>query len=464
MDDILRVTLPTAVDFDMLEMRIKGRIVIPQHVDYDAFRALSLGNWDHRPAVIVCVLDAEDVAAALRFAQLNDLEVAVRSGGHSVGGYGSAPGGMVIDMREIDMIDIATDRASAWVGTGLTAGEVTMTIEKQNLIIGFGDASTVGVGGLTLGGGVGYLVRKYGLTIDNLLAVEIVTAAGKVLIADSDNHADLFWALRGGGGNFGVVTRFKYKLHEMPSFTAGPLVLPATPEVIAGFFAAAEAATEDLTPIVMVMPAPPMPFLPPEIHGKTVLLAMMAFNGPLEEANKALAPFRALATPIADLVGPAPLSSLYLPEDPDPKPAVSIRSQFIEGIDVAAAEKMLALLGECPARMHMAQIRVLGGAAARVEDNATAYAHRKARIMLSFLTLDAPINLKRNEAWVSKCLSRMKTSAPGVYVNFVAREGRDRLHDAYPEKTWNRLRQVKRHYDPGNVFHLNQNIPPAELA
>jgi hypothetical protein len=214
----------------------------------------------------------------------------------------------------------------------------------------------------------------------------------------------------------------------------------------------------------MVMLAPPMPFLPPEIHGKRVLLGMMAFNGPLEEANKALAPFRALATPIADLVGPAPLSSLYLPEDPDPKPAVSIRSQFIDGIDVPAAEKMLALLGECPAQMHMAQIRVLGGAAARVEDDATAYAHRKARIMLSFLTLDAPFNLERNEAWVGKCLSTMKTSAPGVYVNFVANEGKDRLHEAYPEKTWNRLRQVKRRYDPMNVFHLNQNIPPAVTA
>ncbi len=467
MDDILRVPAHLKEDFahkiDGLSAFFKGRIVTPEQLEYDAFRALCLSNWDHKPAIIARVLDAEDVAAALRFARLNDLEVAIRSGGHSVAGFGGCDGGMVIDMREIDSLEIAADKSSVWAGAGLTAGEVTMALEKHQVIIPFGDASTVGIGGITLGGGIGYLVRKHGLTIDSLLAVELVTAGGEIIIADEHNHPALFWALRGGGGNFGVVTRFKYRLHALPEFTGGPLVLPATAETLAGYIAAAEAAPEELSTIVMVMPAPPLPFVPEHVIGQTVIVGMLAFAGPAHEAGKALAPFRALAEPLVDLVGPAPLSSLYLPEDPDPKPSVCIRSMFTQGMNVKQAGRILALLEECDAPMRMAQIRVLGGAAARVSADATAYAHRHARVMVSFLSMDAPQANPRHERWVSHCLAEMRGPDTSVYVNFIANEGPDRIMDAYPKTTWNRLRLVKRQYDPHNVFHFNQNIPPAQL-
>src|SRR6185312_2050784 len=198
-------------------------------------------------AAVIRVANAADVAAALNFAQATGLELAVRSGGHSTIGKSGCTGGLVIDLRDLDAIEIDAAAHTAWCGSGLTAGAVTAAVERHGLMIGFGDSASVGIGGLTLGGGIGYLVRKHGLTIDSLLAVEIVTASGDILIADADHHADLFWAVRGGGGNFGVVTRFKYRLHDLPAFTGGPLVLPATPEVLAGFVAAAERAPEELS-------------------------------------------------------------------------------------------------------------------------------------------------------------------------------------------------------------------------
>jgi FAD/FMN-containing dehydrogenase len=351
---------------------------------------------------------------------------------------------------------------TVWAGAGLTAGEVTATLEQQKLVVGFGDSATVGIGGLTLGGGIGYLVRKRGLTIDSLIAAEVVTAAGDILIADETNHSDLFWALRGGGGNFGVVTRFKYRMHPLPEFTGGPLILPATPDVIAGFVAAAEAAPEELSAVAMALPAPPLPFLPAELVGQTVFMAMMAFAGPAAAAAAALAPFRALAKPIADLVGPAPLSSLYVPEDPNVRPALAIRTLFMDHIGRDEAASMLEHLGRSDTPMRAAQIRVLGGAAARVAGDATAFAHRQSRIMVAYLALyeDAQ-NAKQHDAWASDAIAALKQKDEGAYVNFVALEGEDRLRAAYPGETWERLRRIKRKYDPENLFRLNQNIQPA---
>ena len=193
----------------------------------------------------------------------------------------------------------------------MTAGAYTVAVGEHGLATGFGDTGSVGIGGITLGGGIGYLVRKHGLTIDSLLAVEIVTADGQVVVADADRHPDLFWAIRGGGGSFGVVTRFRYRLHPVDTIVGGMLVLPATPEALAGFIAAADAAPEDLSVIANVMPCPPMPFVPAEHHGTTVILALTCFAGPVEEAEAAYAPFRALQTPLADLIRPMPYPELY---------------------------------------------------------------------------------------------------------------------------------------------------------
>jgi FAD/FMN-containing dehydrogenase len=452
---------------DQIEMfgaALRGRVVTPLHADYHDLRAVPLGNFDRRPRAVIRVANAADVAAVLNFARATDLEVAVRSGGHSTIGASACDDGLVIDLRDLNTIDIDAEAQTAWAGTGLTAGEVTAAVERHGLIVGFGDSATVGIGGLTLGGGVGYLVRKHGLTIDSVLAAEIVTASGDIFIADEAHHPDLFWALRGGGGNFGVVTRLKYRLHPLPAFTGGPLVLPATAEIVAGFVAAAEAAPEELSTIALLMPAPPLPVLPPEIHGRLVLIGMMAFAGEPTAAAAALAPFRALAKPIADLVRPAPYSSLYmLDPPPEMRLAVSIRSQFIERVGVAEAATMIEKLEQCRAPMKMAQIRVLGGAMARVPAAATAFAHRRSRIMAAFLAMygGGADEMAVQDRWASEAMAALKQGDDGVYVNFLGAQGAAGIGAAYPPATLQRLRQIKRQYDPHNLFRLNQNILPA---
>ncbi len=264
--------------FKTLASLLKGRIIRPGHSQYDDFRAVVPGNYDRRPTAVIRVANAADIAASLRFARDNGLELAVRSGGHS--GHSSTDTGVVIDLRDLNGLEINKKAHTAWAGTGLTAGEVTRAVEKHGLIVGFGDTASVGLGGITTGGGIGYLVRKHGLSIDSVLAAEVVTADGDILLVDEKQHPDLFWALRGGGGNFGVVTKWKFRLHPLPAFTGGPLVLPATPEVVSRFAALAELAPEELSAIASVMPAPPAPFIPEEFHGKLVFFCMMAFAGP----------------------------------------------------------------------------------------------------------------------------------------------------------------------------------------
>lgn len=452
---------PIEDQVEMLGWALKGRIVTPGETDYDSVRELSVHNFDLKPAGVVRPVNAADVAATVNFASAADLPISVRSGGHSP--FSSNQGGIVIDLRDLNQIEIDVANKTAWAGTGLTAGEVTMAVEKHGLIVGFGDTASVGIGGLVTGGGIGYLIRKYGLTIDSLLAAEIVTANGDIVIADADHSPDLFWAVRGGSGNFGVVTRMKFQLHAMPQFTGGPLVLPATPQTLAGFVAASFAAPEELSTIGMVMPCPPLPFLPAEMHGKLVLIGMLAYAGAPGAAQDAIAPFRALGTPIADGVRRAPYSSMYLPEPPV-KFAVSIRSRFAKTIGIAEATKIIADLERCPAPMKMAQLRVLGGAASRVPSDATAFAHRDAKMLVAFLAM-----YPRGEAamagfdkWASESLDGIAPdNTAGTYVNFLGAEGETGVAAAYPPATMERLRQIKAIYDPENLFRLNQNILPA---
>ncbi|KQW78436.1 FAD-linked oxidase [Devosia sp. Root413D1] len=448
----------------MLASSLRGRVVTRRDAAYDEVRTVALGNFDRRPAAVIRVANVSDVAAVINFARATDLELAVRSGGHSVGGHSGTEGGLVIDLRDLNGIEIDGETSTVWAGTGLSSGEVTRAVEQHGLIVGFGDSGTVGIGGLTLGGGIGYMVRQHGLTIDSLLAAELVTAAGDILVADADNHPDLFWALRGGGGNFGVVTRLKFKLNPLPSFVGGPLVLPATAENIAKFAALADAAPDALSTIAMVMPIPPVPFVPAEFHGRLALIGMMAFSGTPDAATQALAPFRAIATPIADLVGPAPYSAMYaMDPPPEMRPAVSCRSRFVDRFSVEAAAKMLAALEACPSPMKMGQIRVLGGAYSRVATDATAFAHRQGKIMVAFLAMyegGADV-IAHFDRWATEAVTSVSEKNAVAYVNFLGIEGGEGLRAAYPGSTWDRLRQVKAKYDPENLFRLNQNIPPA---
>jgi FAD/FMN-containing dehydrogenase len=402
------------------------------------------------------------VQRVVNVARDTGLELAVRSGGHSNAGHSTTDGGLVLDLRDMHAITVDPASKTAWAETGATAIEVTGATLQHGLVVGFGDAGSVGVAGITLGGGLGYLTRKWGLTIDSLLAVDLVTADGTLHMVDADHEPDLFWALRGGGGNFGVATRLKFALHELPEFTGGMLALPATPETIAGFVAAATDAPEALSTIANVMPAPPLPFLPKEVHGKLIILGMLAYAGPPADAERVLAPFRALAKPYADFVKAGPYTSMYPPEDPNLHPTAALRNMFVNHISAVEAKTILDTLAASDATFRVTQIRVLGGAAARVPVEATAYAHRRAPIMLNLAAFwTTPEDRLKQEAWVEDFMATLRQDEQGVYVNFLAAESPARVAAAYPGETGKRLARIKRHYDPHNLFRLNQNIVPA---
>jgi FAD/FMN-containing dehydrogenase len=437
-----------------------GRVTAPDDAGYDQARKVFYGKYDRRPAAIVRPADAAEVAQVVTLAADSGLELAVRSGGHSLAGHSVSEGGIVLDLSEMTALDLDLEGRTAWAQTGLTAGAYTTAVGGHGLATGFGDTASVGIGGLTLGGGVGFLVRRHGLTIDNLLAAEVVTADGRVLQVDAETHPDLFWAIRGGGGNFGVATRFRYRLHELPSIVGGMLLLPGSAEVIEALVATAEAAPEELSLIANVMVAPPMPFLPPAAHGQLVVMTLLCYAGDAEAGERALAPFRALADPIADMVQPMPYAGLFEPADDMEVVEESARSLFMDGVDSRAATAIVEQLRATTAPMAVAQLRVLGGAMARVPAEATAFAHRDRRVMagVGCVYQDAG-ERPTHEAWADGFAAALR-GGPGVYVNFLSNEGPDRVREAYPDRTWDRLVEVKRRYDPGNLFRLNQNIPP----
>jgi FAD/FMN-containing dehydrogenase len=440
----------------------RGRVIAPEDPEYDRARVVHDGGADRRPAVIIRPTDATEVARVVGLARETGLELAVRSGGHSGAGHGVTEGGIVLDLADMRGIEIDVEGRTAWAGTGLTAGEYTTAVGAHGLVTGFGDTGSVGIGGLTLGGGIGFLVRKHGMTIDNLLAAEVVTADGQLLAVDEDNHPDLFWAIRGGGGNFGVATRFHFRLRRLPSIVGGHLFLPATPEVIRGFLEAAEAAPEELSTILNVMPAPPMPFLPEEHHGKLVAWGLLVYAGEAEEGERAIAPFRTLAEPFVDMVKVMPYSEMFEPAEEDQPIVATGRTDFVDELDANAADTIVERVQASTAMMAVAHMRVLGGAMARVPEDATAFAHRKARYMVAVAAIhERPEEAAEHRPWVDGLAEALGLGRSGTYVNFLGDEGEARIHDAYPDRTWKRLAEVKRRYDPTNLFRLNQNIPPA---
>ncbi|NMB90194.1 MAG: FAD-binding oxidoreductase, partial [Chloroflexi bacterium] len=430
---------PTTISIPELRAGLRGQVILPGEGGYDPARAVFYGGFDRRPAAIVRPAGTDDIARVLAYARRSGAALAVRSGGHSVAGHSVCEGGIVLDLRQMKALEIDAGQRLAWAETGLTAGEYTAAAGEYGLATGFGDTGSVGIGGITLGGGVGYLVRKYGLTIDSLLAAEIMTADGQLLYVDTHSHPDLFWAMRGGGGNFGVATRFKFQLHEVGPVVGGMLFLPAAPETIAAFMAAAEAAPEELSGILNVMPAPPAPFVPPELVGQLVLLALLVYTGEAEAGQRALAPFRALAQPLADLLRPMRYPEMFPPEEAGYTPTAVSHTMFVERIDVPAAETILRFLQASDAPMRVAQLRVLGGAMARVPVEETAFAHRKAPIMVNLAAFyTGPQDRPARQAWLDDFRGALQQGNSGVYVNFLEESGPAGVQAAYPGETWSR--------------------------
>jgi FAD/FMN-containing dehydrogenase len=447
---------------DELRSQLEGELIAPGDGGYDEARQVFFKGYDRTPLAVARVANADDVAKVVNVARDGGFELAVRSGGHSRAGYGTIDGGLVIDLSAMKSLDIDPDARTVWVETGITAGEFTNATGEHGLVTGLGDAGSVGIGGITLAGGVGFLARKNGLTIDDLLAAAVVTADGEVVETSEDSEPDLFWAIRGGEGNFGIATRFKLRLHEISDIVGGMLILPASPEVITGFLDAAKAAPEEISTIANVMLAPPMPFIPEEAHGQPILMGLMAYVGPVDQADEAVAPFRALAEPYADMLRPMRYPELY--EGPEQEARFASGTNFFtDSLEPADIGSIFEELPKSTAMMKAVQLRVLGGAYGRVPNDATAFPHRDAGLFVNVAAMYADgAEKETHDAFVNGLADRLGKDGAGGYVGFMGEEDEATLRAAYPGGAWDRLRELKRRYDPDNLFRLNHNIPPAE--
>ena len=452
---------PNPGDLDAFARSLRGTLVRPQDAAYD--EAASVWNLARQqaPLAILRAADAGDVATAIGFARRNDIDIAVRSGGHSLAGHSTGDGVLVIDMRDMRGLHVDLAAGTVWAGAGLTAGEVTASLAEHGMAVPFGDTGTVGIAGLTLGGGIGWLARKHGLAIDALEAVEIVTADGHVRTASETQHPDLFWAIRGGGGNFGVVTRFQYRMVPVGEVLGGAIFLPATRDVLRSLVPIAASAPEELTTISFIMPTPPLPFVPEQHHGQPSLALMFVYAGDPDDGQAAIAPFLAVAQPYGMAAMPMPYPGIYEFTKEGGVPAASTtRSLFMDVLDDASVDAILAAIDAAP-ESYMIQLRVFGGAMSRVPVTATAFAHRSAIVQVTIINVLAdPSAVDDAVAWNRSLFSVLEPKSTGVYVNFLEDEGEERIRAAYSPATYERLAAVKRRYDRWNVFHRNQNIRP----
>jgi hypothetical protein len=385
----------------------------------------------------------------------------VRSGGHHAAAH-STGDGLLLDLGSLTDLDIDVTGRTAWAQTGLTAAAVTGALAPHGLAVGFGDTGTVGIGGITLGGGIGFLSRLHGMTIDNVLAAEIVTADGRVRTIDAWHEPDLFWAIRGGGGNFGVVTRFLYRLAGVPQVHGGVLILPATPETIAALADACTEADDALTVVVNVMAAPPMPFIPADLHGQVVVMAQVCYAGDPATVEQVLAPLRTIGPPIVDLTQPMPYEGLFAEQDaPYQGQVVTARNMFVDHIGEPAGASILEHMQQAGMAHTLVQFRVLGGAISKVPADATAYAHRQSSVMVTIARyVDGDSTAARR--WTEGLSQALQQSDRGAYVSFFGPDDTDRIDAAYPGETLTRLRRIKAQYDPTNLFCHNDNIRPED--
>jgi FAD/FMN-containing dehydrogenase len=449
-----------------LRLRLRGELIQPGHEGYDAARTVYWGSVDRRPTLIVRAEDEVDVIAAVDYARETGAPLAIRSGGHGFAGHGMVDGGIVVDMSRMKSMRIDPVRRTARVQPGLTWGEYAEQAQAYGLATTSGDVGSVGVGGLTVGGGIGWMARKYGLTIDHLISVEIVTADGRLLRASADEHPDLFWATRGGGGNFGVITSLEFQLQPAGTILGGAVIYSGedAANIIRRAAEYAAEAPDELTTMVFVLHAPPAPFIPEDQVGKLAVLVALCYTGDIAEGERVIAPLRSLGTPIADIIGPMPYPGMFALTEglAIPGRRMAVRSMYLEGLADDTIETIVSHTDQATSPFAMAQLRVLGGAMARVPVDATAFGHRDKPFMLSVVTeWEDPTDDQQQQSWTSRFFEALRPHASGVYVNFLSDEGEARVREAYKASIYERLATVKAQYDPTNLFRQNQNIKPA---
>jgi len=461
-----RITLDDAA-VESLAASLRGDLLVAGTPGYDESRSIWNAMIDRRPGLIVECLGAADVANAVRFAAEHDVVLSVRSGGHNIAGNAVCDGGVMISLARMTSVRVDPGARRAWVEPGNTLGDVDRETQAHGLAVPTGINSTTGIAGLTLGGGFGWLSRAHGMTVDNLVSADVVTAAGELVRASAEENPDLFWAIRGGGGNFGIVTAFEFTLHPIgPEVLAGLMVYPLADarDVLRHYREFCAQAPDELTVWAVMRKAPPLPFLPEDVHGTDVLVLATMFAGDMTDGELALAPLRTFGRAIADVIGPHPFIAFQAAFDPLLTPGS--RNYWKSHDFLALSDELIDTLLEYARTMPDPQCEVfiaqMGGATNRVPADATAYPHRDAEYIMNVHgRWDDPATDEQCIAW---CRELFGAAAPhatgGVYVNFMTEEERERVPSAYGESL-QRLREVKRVYDPGNLFRMNQNILPA---
>jgi FAD/FMN-containing dehydrogenase len=448
-----------------------GALLTPGDAGYDEARRVWNGAIDRHPALIARCGNVADVVAALRHARERGLVVAVRGGGHGVAGLAVCDDGVVIDLSAMRGIAVDPATRTARAQAGVLWGELDAATQEHGLATVGGIVTHTGIAGLTLGGGIGWLMRRYGSTVDNLLAAEVVTADGDVLRASAEEEPALFWGLRGGGGNFGIVTSFEYRLHALgPTVLAGPIfhALEDGPEVLRFYRDYIAEAPDELTTIVMLRQAPALPLVPAELHGRPVVMVTACYAGPVERGEEVLAPLRRFGRPLVDAVGPCPyveLQSVFNAGVPHGW-HYYWKSWELPPLQDAAIDTLVEQARRITSPRSYVIVFQLGGALARVGEHDTAFGQRDAAHDVNINAVWLPGDAARDEhvRWARECYAALEPFATGrTYVNFLADEGQQRVRAAYGEKRYARLVALKRVHDPDNVFRLNQNIDPRGL-
>ena len=442
-----------------------GEVVEPTDAAYDEVRSLFNSMVDKRPAAIARCASPGDVAAAIAYGRRGGLDIAVRSGGHSVAGMSTNEGGLVIDVRPMKAIEVDVKSASVKVGAGVTWGELDRATQVHGLATTGGRVSTTGVAGFTLGGGSGWLERAYGLACDNLIAVELVTADGRRVRASATENPDLFWALHGGGGNFGVATSFELRLHRVgPTIVAGLMMWPgdAGPELARRFRDVAYDAPDELGSGLVFLTGPPEEFVPLHLHGQTVAAVALAWTGEESEGNDVIARFRDLQ-PEVDLVGPMPYADFQCMIDDPPGFRNYWSADYHDELPDDALDIFVKYGFERRSPLTQQLLIPWGGEVARVDEDATPMTQRATPwISHPFAVWESPADDEANIEWARAFRRDIAHYANGgVYLNFIGDEGQDRVRAAYGEKKYARLAGIKAEWDPDNVFRGNQNIKPA---
>jgi FAD/FMN-containing dehydrogenase len=452
---------------DGLGRSLKGELLSPGAPGYDAARAIWNAMIDRRPALIARCADADDVARCVRFAREHQLLVAVRGGGHNIAGNAVCDGGLLIDLSAMRGVRVDPKARKVTVEGGATLGDLDRATQEHGLAVPVGINSTTGVAGLTLGGGFGWISRKYGLTIDNLTAVDMVTADGSKLRASESENPDVFWAVRGGGGNFGIVTTFEFRAHPIGmEVLSGLIVHPlADARTVLRFYREFTAkAPDELAVWFVLRKAPPLPFLPEQWHGKEILVLACCWVGDRIEGEKVLQPLRAFGKPIADVIGPTPFTGWQSVLDPLLTPGMRNYWKSHDFLEVSDGliDVLVDAAGKLPDPMTEIAFAQLGGAIARVANDATAYSHREAKYLINVHgRWDASANDEKCVAWSRELFRACGPYSTGaVYVNFLTQDETDRVRSAYGAN-FDRLASIKKKLDPTNLFRLNQNIRPA---